>query len=136
LRIPWDGEFTLKHAKQDNVNAKILVRLAELEALIRAQPGHRSRSSTPAGPDGAIMLVEFAEAHAVTIGILRGLAERDPTLATVIERPYAEHKKHKWMIVPAQMAPMLAALEKHGTPYKPCAHRPHEAECAQGAEAS
>jgi hypothetical protein len=98
---------------------------AELEAKIHAQAGHRSRGSTPPGPDEAIMLVRFAEAHAVPVGRMRNLAEHDPSLATVIKRPDAQSKKHKWMIVPEQMAHMLAALQAHGTAYTPCASCPH-----------
>ncbi len=105
--------------------AAIRAQVAELEAKIRAQAGHRSRGSTPPGPDEAIMLVRFAEAHAVPVGRMRNLAEHDPSLATVIERPDAQSKKHKWMIVPEQMAHMLAALQEHGTAYTPCASCPH-----------
>lgn len=98
---------------------------AELETKIHAQVRRRSQGSTPADPDGAIMLIEFAGHHGVAIGKLRSLVERDPTLATVIERPDAKEKKKRWMIVPAQMAPMLAALEKHGVAYTRCPGCPH-----------
>lgn len=119
-----NGDFTLKHAKQDNMNAKILARLAELEAMIRAQHSHRSRSSAPAEPDEPIMLVDFARAHKISIGKLRTLVEHDPSLVTVIPLPF-EHQKHQWKIAPAQMASMLAKIQERGIAYTPCGNCPH-----------
>lgn len=113
-------------ARVEELEALIKRVAADLEAKLRAVGGQRSRGSAPADPDGAVMLVEFVEAHGTTMGIVRGLIKRDPTLATVIERPDAEKKKHKWMILPAQMPAMLAALEKRGIAYTRCPGCPHD----------
>ena len=118
-------------ARVEDLERQVKRLFAELEARFRSQLGHRSRGSAPTGPADAILLIRFAEAHAVPIGRMRNLAKHDPTLATIIPRPYAEHKKHKWMIAPAQMAPMLAALEEHGTIYTPCAQCPHKVPLTQ-----
>ena len=105
-------------------------KIAELEGWFHAQTGQRSHESAPAIPGGTIMLVEFAKRHDVSNGKLRGLVERDPTLVTVIPRPDAKEKKRKWMITPAQMAPLLAVLEQRGIAYTPCAQCPHK-DCNQ-----
>jgi Helix-turn-helix domain len=133
-----------EHLKHKQVTGEVLVELAEirtqfkefqgwvkrktaeLEDWFHAQTGQRSQRSAPAVPDGTIMLVEFAKRHDVSKGTLRGVVERDSTLVTVIPRPGAKEKKRKWMITPAQMAPLLAALGQHGIAYTPCAQCPHE----------
>lgn len=100
---------------------------AEIEARFHAQFGRRSRESTSAAPDGAISLVAFARQHKIQrYGKLRGLAEREPTLVTVIVRPNATEKPRKWMITPEQMAPLLNVLEDHGIVWHPCCDQcPH-----------
>ncbi len=127
-------QVVVLQARVEKLEHQITQIFVDLATKFRASGGQRSRGSAPAGPDGAIMLVDFARAHTTTIGKLRGLAERDPTLATVIERPGAKEKKKKWMIKPEQMAPMLAALEKRGFTYTPCTSCPHTADAAQAPE--
>ncbi len=133
-----------EHVKHKQVTGEVLVELAEirtqfkefqrwakrkiaeLEDWFHAQAGQRSQGSASIVPDDTIMLVEFAKRHDVSNGKLRGVVERDPTLVTVIARPDAKEKKRKWMIAPAQMAPLLTVLEQRGIAYTPCAQCPHE----------
>jgi hypothetical protein len=127
-------QVVVLQARVEKLERQITQIFVDLATKFRASGGQRSEGSAPAGPDGAIMLVDFGEAHDLTIGKLRGQAERDPTLATVIERPDAKEKKKKWMITPAQMAPMLAALKKRGYAYAPCTSCPHTADAAPAPE--
>jgi hypothetical protein len=73
-----------------------------------------------------IQFLTVYEAHRTTMGIVRGLVKYDTTLSTVIECSDAQAKKHKWMMLPAQMAPMLVALEQRGVAYTRCPGRPHD----------
>lgn len=127
-------QVVVLQARVEKLEHQITQIVVDLATTFLASGGHRSRGSAPAGPDGAIMLVDFAKAHHITMGKVRSVVKHNPTLATVIERPDAQQKKHKWMILPAQMAPMLAALEKHGFTYTPCTSCPHTTDPAMAPE--
>lgn len=122
-----NGKLTLENAELRNLITKWAARVEALEAKFRVQAGQQIHGSGADSPDGTIMLVDFAKNHAVTMGKLRTLVEHDPTLATVIERPEAVSKKHKWMIGLNQMACMLAAIQAKGIAYAPCGDCPHAA---------
>lgn len=116
-------------ARLEDLEHLVKRQFAEIETWFRAQHGRRSRGPSPADPDGAISLVEFARRHNIQrYGKLRGLAEREPTLVTVILRPNATEKPHKWMITPGQMDPLLSVLEEHGIAWQPCDGCPHAAQ--------
>jgi len=122
-----NGKLTLEDAELRNVITKVLARVEVLEAKVRTLAGHRSRGAGVESPDGTIMLVDFAEMHAIAVSKLRTLARHDPTLATIIERPGAKRLKHKWMIGPDQQVRMLAVLQGRGIVYTPCGQCPHAA---------
>ena len=122
-----NGKLTLEAAELRNMITKVLARVEVLEAKVRTLAGYRSRGAGAESPDGTIMLVDFAEMHAVGISKLRTLARHDPTLATIIERPDAKRLKHKWMIGPDQQKRMLAEIQARGIVYTPCGQCPHTA---------
>lgn len=120
-----NGKLTLEDAELRNAITKWAARIEALEAKVHALSGHRAHGAEAVSPDGTIMLVDFAKRHAVSISKLRTLAAQDPTLATIIERPYAIRMKHKWLIGLDQQACMIAALQAREIAYTPCGECPH-----------
>jgi hypothetical protein len=105
---------------------------ADLEGKIRALAGQRARNSargSPAErrglPATTIRLAHFAQNHRVEPSSLRVLAEKDPTLATIIERPLAQVYKREWWLTRKQQAEVIAIWQVQGVKYTPCADCPH-----------